>query len=428
MKNKLQFPRHYGCISRAALVRLLAMVTVVMAAIFVSPIARAQTYQVLHRFAGDTDGMIPFGGLTRDSAGNLYGTTISGGAGTGGTIFKITPAGQKTTLHSFNYPEDGGGPAAGLVQDAAGNFYGTTFLNDHENCGSMPGDRCGTVFKLSKSGQLTTLYTFNGPRGDAPRARLLLDRTNNLYGTTGWGGKSRCLMDQGLPYTCGLVFKLTKGTSVPWKQTVLHNFNAGSDGWHPFGALIADAAGNIYGTSRSSDLRCDNGPSDACGTVFKLSRDRGRWKFTLFHVFKGGPDGGDPVGGVIVDSAGNLYGTTSKGGSGGLGTIFKLDPSGNKTILHSFGGPDGATPNATLVRDNSGNLFGTTREGGTSKVGTVFRLDPSGNLTVLHSFQGGTDGAYPEDADLVADESGSYYGTTSRGGIQERGTVFKITP
>jgi len=403
------------------------MAIVVIAVIFASPIAHAQTYEVLHRFAGDADGLNPFGGLVRDSAGNLYGTTVSGGTGTGGTIFKITPAGDKTILHNFNF-QDGAAPAAGLVLDAAGNLYGTTSFHDQENCGSADGDRCGTVFKLSKTGKLTTLYTFNGIRGDSPRARLLLDRKNNLYGTTGWGGKSRCLMDQGIPYTCGLVFKLTKGTSVPWKETILHNFTAVSDGWHPFGALIADALGNIYGTSRSSDLQCDKGPADACGTVFKLSRDAGHWKFTLVYVFKGGTDRGDPVGGVIIDSAGNLYGTTSKGGTGGVGTIFKLDPSGNKTILHNFVGPDGATPNATLLRDSSGNLFGTTREGGTSKVGTVFRLDPSGNLTVLHSFQGGTDGAYPENADLVADDSGSYYGTTVMGGTRERGTVFKIKP
>jgi uncharacterized repeat protein (TIGR03803 family) len=207
----------------------------------------------------------------------------------------------------------------------------------------------------------------------------------------------------------------------------LHSFIGGSDGWQPFGTLIGDSAGNIYGTAVSGDSGCGQGPADACGVVFRLSPDRNGWVYTVLYVFKGGTDGASPWGGLARDEQGNLYGTTRSGGEFGLGTIFKVDSSGNKTILRSFAGPDGAYPYASLIRDTVGNIYGVAAFGGTSKVGTAFKLDPAGNYTVLHNFTGGTDGAYPYSA-LLQDEAGNLYGATFAGGLNEHGTIFKITP
>jgi uncharacterized repeat protein (TIGR03803 family) len=191
--------------------------------------------------------------------------------------------------------------------------------------------------------------------------------------------------------------------------------------------LIGDSSGNIYGTVPSGDSGCSKGPADACGNVFKLSHGPNGWSQNALYTFKGGTDGAEPNGGLVRDDQGNLYGMTTLGGAFGLGTIFALDTSGKKTILHSFNGPDGAYPVAALVRDSAGNLFGVATFGGTSKVGTAFKLDPAGKLTILHHFTGGTDGAYPY-ATLLRDRAGNLFGMTTFGGQKDQGTVFKIAP
>jgi uncharacterized repeat protein (TIGR03803 family) len=332
-----------------------------------------------------------------------------------------------SVLYSFTGVPDGEGPLAALIMDKAGNLYGTTFVGGTFafNCVSFeffPAG-CGTVFKLDSSGSEIVLHSFANSPGDGaiPTAALIMDKAGNLYGTTGHGGASgNCFGG------CGTVFKLdTSGN-----ETVLHSFTAG-DGAFPLAGLIMDKGGNLYGTTESGGASGD-------GTVFKLDSSG---KLTVLYSFTGTPDGATPQASLIMDKAGNLYGTTANGGAGtcsngvvnlGCGTVFKLDTSGNETVLHSFmSSPgDGANPVACLIMDKKGNLYGTTNVGGASGVGTVFKLDPSGNETVLHSFTGG-DGANPQ-AGLIMDKAGNLYGTTVFGGVPNCaatcGTVFKLIP
>ena len=389
---------------------------------------QAQTFTVRHSFTNSPDGAFPFGGLLRDAAtGNLYGTTLSGGCTSYGcgTVFKLDPASNETVLYRFGSvpsgldPQD---PYAAPVMDAAGNLYGTT-----RDSGAFGG---GTVFRLDTSGNLTVLYSFNpaGADGALPYAGLVLD-AGNLYGTATPSVLA--------PY--GTVFKIDTAGNF----TVLHTFTSSpGDGADPFDALII-AAGNLYGTASA-------GGAFGFGTVFKLNITSGAE--TVLYSFKGGSDGANPIAGLLMDAAGNLYGTTVVGGSGtsatcssqtgvgGCGTVFKLDTSGNETVLHSFTGypSDGALPYAGLVMDAAGNLYGTTSEGGSGLCtgrnqvvvgcGTVFKLDPAGNETVLYPFTGGSDGAFPLYGHLEMDTAGNLYGTASSflalGGF---GTVFKLT-
>jgi uncharacterized repeat protein (TIGR03803 family) len=310
---------------------------------------------VLRGFAGTPDAEDPYAGLTRDKAGNFYGSTLYGGAQGGfGTVFKLGPKGKETILHSFAGTPDGEDPRSVLVRDAAGNLYGTTQYG-----GSSGG--YGTVFKLDAKGSLTLLHSFAGtPDGEDPYAGLLRDKAGNLYGTTQYGGT-------GGGY--GTVFKLSsKGT-----LTLLHSFAGTPDGVNPLAGLLRDGAGNLYGTTKYG------GTAGGYGTVFKLTA---KGKLTLLHSFAGMPDGQNPYSRLIRDPAGNLYGTTFYGGSSGYGTVFKLDTAGKLTVLHSFNNsPDGAHPIAGLILDQAGNLYGTTSDGGDlscgfSGCGTVFKLAP----------------------------------------------------
>jgi uncharacterized repeat protein (TIGR03803 family) len=405
---------------------------VLLLAVVATPWAQAQTYSVLYSFTGETDGEIPFGGLVRDAAGHLYGTTYTGGASRVGTVFKVSKGGKETLLHTFLGLPDGAYPQAGLIRDAAGNLYGTTSIGGSNHC--------GTVFKLDTTGKETVLYSFcsvtKAEDGRSPVAGLIRDAAGNLYGTTLVGGT----------YDQGVVFKLdTNG-----KETVLHTFGGGLDGGYPYAGLIRDAAGNIYGTTvyggGTTDDECfkQNGGDMGCGTVFKLDRNN---KETILYRFTGtGGDGRYPYAGLIRDATGNLYGTTMDGGIAGCtingftncGTVFKLDINNKESILYSFtGGWDGGNPQAGLVRDLAGNLYGTTWLSGANGVGTVFMLDSMGKETVLHSFTGGWDGSGPAGS-LVRDEAGNLYGTTYYGGdlsCRYRfgkhigcGVVFKLTP
>jgi uncharacterized repeat protein (TIGR03803 family) len=385
----------------------LALAAVLVTAVVVAQSAQAQTFTLLHPFTGyPTDGAAPYAGLVMDAKGNLYGTTMQGGVGeVYGTVFKL--AGKKeTVLHSFTGAPDGAGPIAGLVMDANGNLYGTTYY------GGGP-DPTGTVFKVSKSGKETVLYSFCAVSGcadgESPYAGLVMDAKGNLYGTTTGGGASGA----------GTVFKVTsKG-----KETVLYSFTGGPDGAYPYAGLVMDAKGNLYGTTYGG------GKGD--GTVFKVTKTG---KETVLYGFAGSPDGKGPEAGLVMDAKGNLYGTTVFGGASNSGTAFKVSSKGKETVLHSFaGGTDGATPYAGLVMDAKGNLYGTTYYGGTSTncyldCGTVFKVSSKGKETVLYSFTGGTDGAYPYFGFLVMDAKGNLYGTAYEGGSSEEGTVWKLTP
>jgi uncharacterized repeat protein (TIGR03803 family) len=358
---------------------------------------------VLHNFAGGTkDGANPLAGLIRDAAGSLYGTTYGGGTYNLGAVFKVDTSGKESVLYSFAGSPDGAHPAAGLVQDAAGNFYGTT-----ENGGYLG---TGTIYKLDKNGTETVLYSFAaGADGAYPEAGLVLDGAGNLYGTTAEGGGPRCYDSLG----CGTVFKL----DTAGKETVLYSFGGSPDGEYPVAGLLRDNAGNLYGTTSS-------GGASSFGTVFKLDTTG---KETVLYSFAGSPDGEHPYAGLVQDAAGDLYGTTSSGGASSLGTVFKLDTTGKESILYSFAQlPDGEYPYVGLVHDTAGNLYGATDEGGLSGLGTVFKLDTTGKETVLYSFVAGSGGAGPY-ASLVRDAAGNFYGTTYWGGTSGLGTAFKLT-
>jgi uncharacterized repeat protein (TIGR03803 family) len=387
--------------------------------------AQAPTFTVLYSFTGSPDGNGPYlAALILDKAGNLYGTTNAGGTGTCslgrigpspgcGTVFKLDTAGNETVLHSFT-GSDGSGPAASLIMDTAGNLYGTTSTGGAFNS--------GTVFKLDPSGRETVLHSFTGPDGGGPDAGLIMDNAGNLYGTTSGGGSAGV----------GTVFKIdTSGN-----ETVLYSFKGGTDGARPEAGLIMDQAGNLYGTTLAGGTGTCSYLSSGCGTIFKLDTSG---KETVLQSFTGSPvDGANPFAALTLNGAGNLYGTTLAGGPGtcnfsptpGCGTVFKLDASGNETVLHSFTGIDGGGPlGAALIMDTAGNLYGTTFAGGNGP-GTVFKLDTSGSETVLHNFTI-ADGSAPA-ASLIMDTAGNLYGTTIGGGPSSNcpggcGTVFKLT-
>jgi uncharacterized repeat protein (TIGR03803 family) len=363
---------------------------------------------VLHTFAGQTngDGANPWAALIEDGAGNFYGTTLAGGANNWGTVFKIAPGGTETVIYNFcsrKNCNDGQRPQDGLIMDKSGNLYGTTPYGGDAN-------RQGVVFKVRADGTEAVLYSFTGSPNDGryPYGGVLMDKSGNLYGTTVAGG----------PDNDGTVFRLAPDGS----ETVLHFFtNAASDGNGPMGSLVSDSDGNLYGTTPI-------GGSDDLGTVFKLAPDDTE---TLLHSFTGSPgDGTHANPGLIIDSAGNLYGSTFGGGANGPGAIFKLAPDGAETILHSFAGApgDGQTPVGGLVMDKAGNLYGSTYQGGTNNDGTVFKLAPDGKVTVLQSFcqePNCNKGGWPEAGPFL-DQAGNLYGTASLAGKFGDGTLFNI--
>jgi uncharacterized repeat protein (TIGR03803 family) len=284
-----------------------------------------------------------------------------------------------------------------LARDSSGNLYGTTAAGGiyDQFCPYS----CGTVFKVDASGKETVLYRFTGTGGDGiiPLGGVVRDPAGNLYGTTINGGT----------YGSGSVFKV----DPTGKETVLYAFG-GSDGGFPYAGLIRDGKGNLYGTT-------------LFGTVFRIDPNG---QLAILYTFTGQPDGAQPESGLIRDSAGNLYGTTAGGGTLDHGTVFKLTPQGQETVLYSFtGGADGGRPqHSSLVRDPAGNLYGTTGGGGSSDFGVVFKLDTGGTETVLHSFSG-SDGKIPYGT-LALDKAGNLYGTTYEGGAYGGGVVFKIAP
>ena len=415
--------------------------TLAAAIVFVS-MSQAQTFTVLHDFTGGMDGANPHTGLTMDSAGNLYGTTLAGG-----------------------------------LQ-----------IND---CSEMNG--CGTVFKLSRQGSgfiFRPLYQFHGhiPNGDGagPLGRVIFGPDGALYGTTAYGGTS-AVNCPAPDIGCGSVFKLTppptpcRSFTCNWQETQLHSFVMATDGGFPQGEIAFDSVGNLYGAA-------ETGGSAGAGTVYELSPAQGTWTLTVLHDFAGGlNDGQIPLGGVQLDPAGNIYGTTAMGGNGdGEGTVFQLAPSGSSwmlNILYNFQlssggitpvagvivGPEGnlyggtangrpnpvvyelspsngswiystlytfnsdfcCGPDADPVMDSAGNLYGTTGGDSVEQIyGTVFKLTPSNGgwtYTDLHDFTGGNDGGLPQSRVLI-DANGNLYGTASVGGSNGYGVVWEITP
>lgn len=328
-------------------------------------------------------------------------------------------ASSETVLYRFGNAivGDGKGVPAGLIADSSGNFYGVT------QYGGSNAD--GTVFELSPgtggTWTETILHSFgSGSDGSQPVGGLIRDASGNLYGTTSGGGSA----------SLGAVVELTPSGST-WTETVLYSFTSVSDGVSPSSSLTMDGSGNLYGTTEFGGNTSGDCSPTGCGTVFKLAPGGGgSWTKTTLHEFDAIDDGSEPLAGVILDSSGNLYGTTSAaGGRNDHGTVFKLSTSGTLTTLYVFsGGSDGRGPAANLIRDSYGNLYGTTLGGGSHLYGTVFQLSLSGgvwNESVLYSFAGSGDDT--PAAGLVFDGSGNLYGTTT-GEATGGGTVFKLTP
>ena len=360
-------------------------------ALLASPALQAQTYQILYNFNPSVDGASPVG-LTRDAAGNIIGVA---GLPNKGSVFKLDLTTRVlTTLYTFTGTPDGDTPLDPVVLDSSGNIYGTT------RGGGANG--LGAIFKIDSNGVETILHSFNGTDGQAPNG-LIRDPAGNLYGTTVSGGIGGS----------GVVFRINKSGV----HQTLYKFT-GPDGAQPYAGLVRDSAGNLYGTT-------DTGGDYGKGTIFKLAPNGTE---TVLHSFPGKAGGNRPFAGLLIDSAGNLYGSTFAGGTGRLGTIFKLDSSGVFTVLVNFSGANGEAPGQALAMDAAGNLYGTTGKGGNPfDLGVVFKLDPSGTETVLHSFAGQPDGAGCVTPLLVSSD-GTIIGSSPAGGLYDGGTIFRIKP
>jgi uncharacterized repeat protein (TIGR03803 family) len=398
----------------------------------------AQTFTTLASFDGK-DGNLPDASLVQGINGNFYGTALEGGGNhSNGTVFKITPGGKLTTLYSFcSQPNctDGGMPHAALLQATNGNFYGTTSLggaNNNSLCIFKHESSCGTIFKITPGGKLTTLYSFcsqaNCVDGYNPSAAVVQAKNGNFYGTTSYGGTGKCT-----PKCGGTAFKITPGG----KLTTLYSFCSQSncaDGSASFAPLVQATDGNFYGTTLFGGANC--AAADFCGgTVFKITP---RGKLTTLYSFcsqANCTDGNDPVA-LVQATNGNLYGTTFYGGANNYGTVFEITPAGKLTTLYSFCSQvdctDGEIP-VSLVQATNGNFYGTAGSGGANfTYGTVFEITPAGKLTTLYSFcsqANCADGEYP--AALVQATNGNFYGTTAEGGAGCRspggcGTVFRL--
>lgn len=409
--------------------------------------AQGQTFQVLHTFTNGDDGGGPEVGLTMDRAGNLYGTAQYGGTGncTGGgskipgcgTVFKLSHRGSGwtfTPLYSFQgwNPKDGAYPQSRVTVAPDGSLYGATSLGGLlEDC--FPG--CGIVYRLQPPASIcnsvscqwteTVLHRFTaGQDGDDPTGDLTLDASGNIYGTTFHGGGG---------YGYGTVYEISPSDGG-WNESILYNFTGGLVGVAPYSGVIFDASGNLDGTAT-------DGGENNFGTVFQLTPSSSGWIGRALWDFSENLDGYGIAAGLILDSAGNLYGATDNGYPDGEAVVYELTPSnGGWSFLPIYGFENefGGGPAGKLLMDGAGNLYGTTYGGyeSMSPHGSVFKLTPSAGgwiYTDLYDFTGGSDGAYPKDG-LVMDAAGNLYGTTSGGGNpgcqygDGCGVVFEITP
>jgi uncharacterized repeat protein (TIGR03803 family) len=405
---------------------------------------RTPKYTVLHTFKGE-DGAIPYGQLISDDEGNLYGTTIAGGDTTDtpcanspfglgcGVVYKIDGHGNESVLHTFKGGSGGAYPATELLRDKEGNLYGTARGGGNQNSACAFTNGCGVIYKLDSHGKASILYAFQGSAdGYGVSSGLIRDEAGNFYGVTVAGGISNatCTGD-GPPGSCGVVFKLDpKGN-----ETVLHAFTAGKDGYAPYGSLIRDRLGNLHGAATSGGDTTSEFcgvtvanlfGSHGCGTVFKIDQSG---DFSVVHTFKG-PDGLFPDGWFAPGYAGHFYGVTGNGGNlsdcggAGCGTIFEIDHHGNESVLYSFkGADDGASPLGSVIRDFDDNLYTTTLLGGDT---TDPGCTKGGCGTVFELDRWGhgsvlhtfTGGkdGFNPEASPVIDKEGNLYGTTTAGG------------
>ena len=374
---------------------------------------------------------------------NVFRSAIAIVAGMLALAVIAAPAAQAQTfniIYSFTGGADGGGPEGGLIMDAQGSLYGTTY-GYQQPCGSQ----CGSVYKLKPTRLgwvLTPLYKFTGSSdGASPQGPVVFGPDGALYGTTVFGGTS-CPSNNQYEYGCGTVFRLAPqpracgSVLCPWVETVLYRFAGGAtDGALPLNTVTFDHAGNIYGTTYSGGVyttNCYYG-YDWCGTIFKLAHSNGGWTESVPYIFTGGTDGANPIAALTIDAAGNFYGAAEANGVDNGGTIFELTASGSENTLYSFtaNSSGGSFPRGTLIFDPQGNLYGTTEYGGVypNEGGTVFELAPSGggwDFTQLSSLPGFLQNG--PLAGLVRDSAGNLYGTGVQLGSGNTGIVFKLTP
>lgn len=349
------------------------------------------TFNVI-RNLGSTDGQNPTGNLFQNTDGFLYGMA-HGGTNGGGTFFKVSTAGAFTVLHSFTWATEGGDPNGGLIRNTDGNLYGLTSA-EGPNFG-------GTAFKITTAGAFTLLSSFNGATlGNAPYENLVRGTDSAFYGTTSNGGANQYY---------GTIFKICAGNA-----TILHTFN-GSQGGNPLGSLVQATNGIFYGTT-------EYGGTNNAGTIFKITKSG---TYTVLRNLSNA-DGANPNGSLIQATDGSLYGTTTYYGTNSGGTIFKITLSGNYTVLRHLNTADGYYPFGDLVQGTDGNFYGTTSTGGANGAGTIFKITPSGVYTVLRNLSFTSDGGNPKGS-LVQYTDGNFYGTTSTGGNNSAGTIFKIS-
>ena len=358
---------------------------------------RASTISLttLYSFIGGADGLQPHGALIEGSDSNFYGTTYGGGLSGAGTVFAMNSVGTLTTLYTFSGTADGAQPRGALVQGSDGNFYGTTFAG-----GLLSG--AGTVFSVTSTGMLTTLYRFSGGSdGGQPYGGLVEGSDSNFYGTTYGGGVN----------SAGTLYRVNSLGTL----TTLYSFTGGSDGANPAAGLIMGPNGSFLGTTYA-------GGTSGSGTVFVINS---LGTLTSLYSFTGSTDGANPLAGLVEGPKSNFFGTTFGGGANGTGTVFRINLQGGFASLYSFtGGADGAQPEAGLIFGSDGNLYGTTSGGGGSGLGAVFKISMTGSFTPLYNFSG-SDGANPE-TELLQGSVSNFYGTTAAGGLDNAGTVFTL--
>jgi uncharacterized repeat protein (TIGR03803 family) len=366
--------------------------------------AQVRTFKTLYAFSDGADGGAPWD-APLISNGQVFGTTYNGGgAGSAqvGTVFQYDPlSGLETYYYIFNgLPFDGAYPMSGMTADPFGDFFGTTIQGGY--------GLKGTVYEIT-GGAESVVYSFSGADGESPESNLTIDADGNVYGVTGAGGANGA----------GTVFALSGGASF----VEVYSFgNSKDDGIDPAANMCIFKA-VLYGTTAE-------GGKNRWGTIFSVNP--ATKAEAILYDFRGGPNGGTPTGGLIPDNKGNLYGTASVGGSGngntGNGLLFRINiKSATLTVVHKFIGTDGSDPTGPLITDGAGNFYGTTFAGGTKGYGTVYQYDATTNVfTSLYSFTNETDGAYPYGG-VTSDSSGNLYGTATRGGLYNWGTLFELT-
>ena len=377
----------------------------------------ANTTKLIYSFAGGVDGEYTDTELVMDSAGNLYGTSVQGGTYASGTVFQVTAAGVHTVLYNFTGGADGGEPYKGVTLDAQGNLYGTAVTGGGGSCEGG----CGVVFKLTNSGGVwtqTVVHAFTGADGSGPGSPVSIDKHGNVFGTTPTGGK----------FGMGVIYAL-QPVGGKWKFRVVHAFTGGADGGGgSAGRLLIDDIGNLFGV-------CTVGGVNGLGTVYEVSLVNGQVKFSTLYAFQNPPDGALPYSGLAFDRVGNLYGTTYYAGANGFGTVYKLTRANGtwtEKVLYSFkGGTDGGNPISGLVADTSGSVYGTTSaDGATCGCGTIFKMTRGASgwtERAVYRFPGSPSAGTSYNG-MVTDGAGHFYGATVNGGTADEGAIYEFIP